>query len=343
MSDQRTAANLTAVIDRLRARRPRVLVLGDVMLDRYLYAETSGRPNPECPDRPIRRCLRQEDRLGGAAAVAAMCAALGASVYLGGSLGTDREGLAVRGLLDDAGVRYRLPPIVSQETTVKVRLVETLDDGREIIDRLDRDGAPGRWRDVAEEAALWECAAGMVTMGAVQAVLVSDYGQGLLFPGHPHFRRLLVATRVVGVPTLVDPSRHARDWDRYRGAWLVKANLAEYRGLDALARAEARATFPAIVITAGERGLYLRQGHRFQVSQNSPRPVAGEGSGVRAAPAVLDPCGAGDQVLATLGCCLAVGVDRATACDLANRAGGLAVGRRGTQPVLLDELAASIL
>jgi rfaE bifunctional protein kinase chain/domain len=316
--------SLASAVDRLAAARPRVLVVGDVMLDRYVYCQTTERENPEFPGRKIRQFRSSEDRLGGAAAVAAMCAGLGADVSLAGSVGNDRQGLVVRELLDDEGIEYRLPDVVSPVTTLKLRIV-----CGKAIERIDRDAFIRTNARLTEcGIAPWSWAAGLVAMGHVQAVLIADYAKG--FCQVQELRRLLFTAAMAGIPTFVDPTRGLADWDRYRGAWVLKSNLSEYRELTHSAREEAWLTFRRIVVTAGGRGLYLRRGERgFRSFRTQSRQA-------------VDACGAGDQVLATLGCATAAGVGLELACELANRAAGLSVMRRGVNPVLLDELRAAV-
>jgi rfaE bifunctional protein kinase chain/domain len=315
---------LASAVERLAAARPRVLVIGDVMLDRYIHCEATDRDNPEWPGRKIRRFQSSQDQLGGAGAVAAMCAALGADVCLAGSVGNDPPGLAIRELLDEAGVEYRLTDVVSPVTTLKLRLV-----CGDLLDRIDRDAPSGmNGRPIGHHRDPWTWAAGLVAMGHVQAVLIADYAKG--FCHVDELRKLLLTARMARVPTLVDPARGLRDWDCYRGAWLVKANLSEYRGLRGDARKSAWRAIRRIVVTAGPRGLYLRRGRRdFQAFHSAGRQVE-------------DVCGAGDQVLATLGCATASGVDIEAACELAILAAGLSVTRRGATPIRLAELGGGI-
>jgi D-beta-D-heptose 7-phosphate kinase / D-beta-D-heptose 1-phosphate adenosyltransferase len=316
------ASPLMGAVGRLGSSRPSVLVVGDVMLDRYLHCDSTERDNPENPGRKIRRFRDCEDHLGGAGAVAAMCAGLGANVYLVGRVGNDRAGLAVRNMLDTAGIEYRLCDAVARATTLKLRIV-----CGDQLERIDRDAIDGETAEHDREP--WTWAAGLVAMGHVQAVLIADYGKG--FCQVRELRRLLFTATMTGVPTLVDPARGLADWDRYRGAWLMKANLSEYRGLSRAGREEAWLTFRRIVVTAGARGMFLRRGERgFRVFRTEARHA-------------VDACGAGDQVLAALGCATAAGVSLETACELANRAAGVSVMRRGAKPVLLDELRAAIV
>ncbi len=303
----------------------RVLVLGDVMLDRYWHGETA-RISPEAPV-PVVRVDETEMRPGGAANCAVNVAALGATPILLGLIGDDEAGAALEGLLERSGVgERRLLRRPGLATITKMRVVSR----HQQLLRIDiEDPAAGRDGAEALHAAFLERLAG------ADLVLLSDYGKGALAdPG-----RFIAAARAAGRPVLVDPKR--ADFEAYRGATLLTPNLAELEaaagrcagGQEVARRGEALCRtlgLEALLVTRGEHGVILvRPGHDPLVLAARAREV-------------YDVTGAGDTVVAVLAACLAAGQSLEAATRLANVAAGLVVARLGTASVTPGELAAAL-
>ena len=295
----------------------KILVVGDVMIDRFLHGSVE-RPNPDGRG-AVFRVERVEESLGGAAAVARIVRGLGASVFLVGVAGKDAAGRRLIELLDAAGVSHRIMLTEDRVTTVKERRVAA---GRLLANRVDyesrnpiRRQEARRLVDTARRFGQWD------------AVLVSDYGKGMITC------ELLDGLVQVahGVPILIDPAR-GRSLDFYPAGALIKANLAEARqaaGLPWGSPVELLDMLGGdrpVVITAGADGIFWAFGNR-----------SGHVPGIRVEQ-VVDVAGAGDTVLAVLGCCLAQGVDLSKACRLANTAARFQVGRLGVASIRPEEI-----
>jgi rfaE bifunctional protein kinase chain/domain len=307
---------MTPAIEQMRAAR--VLVVGDVMLDRYWFGEVS-RISPEAPV-PVVCIGRMEERPGGAANVARNAAALGATVDLLAVVGADEAGAALARLLEAEGVRAQLTRDATLDTTVKLRVI-----GRQQqLLRIDFEKLPAR---AALEAKLADFEA---RLAQCQLVILSDYAKGAL----THVERMIAAARGAGKPVLVDPK--GDDYDKYRHATLLTPNRSEFREVagswksdaDFIARAQrlrSELELGALLITRSEEGMTLL-----------------EQDGVLHVPAVakevFDVSGAGDTVIATLGVMLAAGASLADAVRWANRAAGIVVGKLGTAVVHPGEL-----
>lgn len=302
-----------------------VLVVGDVMLDRFLFGRVS-RISPEAPV-PVVVHDHDEYRLGGAANVAHNIAALGGRVMLVGLRGDDDDGraleleMAARGLAASA-----LVAVPDRRTTTKVRVVTSRNQQ---VARIDYESEFDC--DTVTEDALM--AVVDRHLEGVGALLVSDYQKGVV-------SRRLIAHLVAqahdrGLPLLVDPKVPQLDF--YRGATLVTPNLGEAEAAagrrirtDDEAREAARAIVShaevgGVLITLGERGMWLT--------------AAGEEGALRAtAREVSDVTGAGDTVIATLALSLAVGATPGEGAALANEAAGIVVGKFGAATVSADEL-----
>lgn len=314
------ASPATPLIARERLARARVLVVGDVMLDRYWFGDVN-RISPEAPV-PVVHVQRQEDRLGGAANVARNAAALGAQAGLLCVVGHDEPGERIVELLKDSGVVPHLERDPDLPTTIKLRVLSR----QQQLLRLDFENVP------AHEALLAGLARFDALLASHDVVLLSDYAKG----GLTHVTQMIAKARAAGKPVLVDPK--GDDWERYRGATLITPNRAELRevvGLwksesDLLARVtELRASLgmEALLLTRSEEGMTL-----FTAD------------GVLNAPAVArevyDVSGAGDTVIATLAAMLGARVPLVDAVALANRAAGIVVGKLGTATVDYEELFA---
>jgi D-beta-D-heptose 7-phosphate kinase/D-beta-D-heptose 1-phosphate adenosyltransferase len=320
-----------------RDLRPRVLLVGDVMLDRYLWGDVE-RISPEAPI-PILRIEGQEHRLGGAGSVASMLAALGAQTILAAVAGDDEEGRTVGQLLDNLEINRRLMLTVDDRpTTVKQRLLGRAQHRYpHQMMRVDRESlAP------ISAATVDLLLAGIARcMDEVDLVLVSDYDKGVckgeMFP------RLIEMARRAGVPVVADPVKDA-DYHRYAGCTCITPNRAEagralgirintpQEGLDA-ARKLLDFGLQSVIVTLDRDGIAWvdREGHA-RLFPARPRQVC-------------DITGAGDMVLSVLGYMLAAGADTASAIEVANVAGGLEVERLGVVPLsrrdILNELAHS--
>jgi len=314
----------------LRAmRRQRVLVVGDVMLDEFLWGSVS-RLSPEAPV-PVVRVARQSFHLGGAANVAANVRALGGQAVAVGVVGDDEAGRRLRAALDAPGVEDGL--VVAPEprpTTVKTRIIAH----HQQVVRADRELAEDVPAEV-EDALLERLRA---LLPSCTAVVVSDYQKGVVTRGL--MKVLVPLARRRGLPVLVDPK--VRHFTLYRRATLVTPNQQEaeqatglaIRDDDALRAAGQRILrqvgCEAVLITRGEQGMALfpRQG----------RPVLIP----TAARQVYDVTGAGDTVIATLALSLGAGAALAAAAVLANHAAGVVVGKLGTATAAPDEVLAAL-
>lgn len=314
------------LVARLAGRR--VLVVGDVMVDRFIVGSVT-RISPEAPV-PVVRFESEHSRLGGAANVAHNLAALGAQVSLVGLVGTDASAARMREQLDAAGLSAEgLVEDAGRPTVEKVRIIAGRNQQVARIDyEDDRDvsGVPES-RIVAAVERLGRQA---------DVLLVSDYLKGAITKS---VMTALVALKQQGVPLLVDPK--IPHLDRYSGATLVtpnnhEAEVATHRVLrsdeDARVAAvdfRARAGCESVLITRGEHGMWL-----------SSEEV--EGAVPATAREVADVTGAGDTVVATLALGLAAGASLAEAAVLANHAAGVVVGKFGPATVAPHELVAAI-
>ena len=296
----------------------RVLVVGDVMLDRYWFGDVS-RISPEAPV-PVVRIGRFEERPGGAANVARNAAALGAPVELLAVVGEDEAGASLARLLGQERVSTRLTRDATLHTTVKLRVI-----GRQQqLLRIDFEDVPGQ---AALEAKLNDFEA---SLRDASVVVLSDYAKGAL----THVDRMIGTARAAGKAVLVDPK--GDDYEKYRHATLLTPNRGEFREVvgtwkseaDFVARAQRlreRLDVTALLVTRSEEGMTLiREEDVLHVPT-----VAQE---------VFDVSGAGDTVIATLGVMLAAGQSLPDAVRWANRAAGIVVGKLGTAVVHPEEL-----
>ena len=305
-------------VDRALLRRVRLLVVGDVMLDRYWFGEVE-RISPEAPV-PVVRIATTEERLGGAANVARNVTALGARAGLLSVVGNDEPGRAVAALLQRSEVADHLHVDATLATTVKLRVIGR----RQQLARIDFESAP-----VAEVLAA-HLQQFQSLLGTHDLVVLSDYGKG----GLAHIARMIEAARSAGRPVIVDPK--GEDYSRYARATLITPNRAELREVvgrwrdeaDLERRAQklrAELNLQALLLTRSEEGMSL-------YSDEGAWSVPAQ------AREVFDVSGAGDTVIAVLGTMLAAGLDLREAVSLANRAGGIVVGKLGTATVSYEEL-----
>jgi rfaE bifunctional protein kinase chain/domain len=303
-----------------RLRDCRVLVVGDVMLDRYWYGAVD-RISPEAPV-PVVRVGREEERGGGAANVALNVAALGAQVSLLTVVGEDEASHKLEAILAQTGVKTVFGRDADLKTTVKLRII-----GRQQqLLRLDFENTPQN-EVLASQTARFE-----ELLGQHDAVLFSDYGKG----GLAHVSAMIAKARAQSKPVLIDPK--GSDYSRYQGATVITPNRAELQEVVGKWQSEEQLLrkaqtlrqeldLQALLLTRSEEGMTL-----FQAS--GTHHVSAQ------AREVFDVTGAGDTVIATMAVLLGAGLSLQDALPWANRAGGLVVGKFGTATVSFEELIA---
>jgi rfaE bifunctional protein kinase chain/domain len=299
-------------------KKARVLVVGDVMLDRYWFGDVS-RISPEAPV-PVVKVSRSEERLGGAANVARNAAALGARVTLLSVVGRDEPGRRLHALLRQEKITVRLHNDRTIDTTVKLRVI-----GRQQqLLRVDFETTP------SHEILRSKLADYAKLVAGCDAVILSDYGKG----GLAHITRMISLARRHRKPVLVDPK--GEDFSRYQGATVITPNLTEFRAvagdwdserdfIDKAQRLRRELKVDALLVTRSEEGMTLfERGGRLHVPAQARE--------------VYDVSGAGDTVIATLAVMLAGGTALRDAVRVANRAAGIVVGKFGTAVVHPEEL-----
>lgn len=313
---------MTAALPLDRLARARVLIVGDAMLDRYWFGAVD-RISPEAPV-PVVRVNREEERLGGAANVALNVKTLGAQATLLTVVGNDEPAAKLQRLLEQQGVSTVLGRDPQLYTIVKLRVIGR---SQQLI-RVDFENQPdhevlaGMLGDYERELALHD------------AVLFSDYGKG----GLTHIPRMIELARAAGKPVLVDPK--GSDYSRYAGATVITPNRAELAqvigtwGSEAQLQERAQALrkehrLDALMLTRSEEGMSLF---------DEVNGVEGHTRVPAQAREVFDVTGAGDTVIATLAAMLACGMGLREAMPIANRAGGIVVGKFGTATVSHEEL-----
>jgi rfaE bifunctional protein kinase chain/domain len=304
--------------NRAQFAKTNLLVVGDVMLDRYWFGD-SDRISPEAPV-PVVQVSKVDERLGGAANVARNVAALGANTTILGVVGEDEAGKRIGELLRQSGVNSQLEVDPQVPTTVKLRVIAR----QQQLIRLDFEETPSQTA-LEQKLARFEKA-----LGTADVLILSDYGKGAL----SQVATMIEYARAKNKVILVDPK--GEDYEKYRGATLITPNRSELRQVvgrwadedDLTRRAQdlrRSLGIEALLLTRSEEGM----------SMFTDQGV----SHVRAqAREVFDVSGAGDTVIATLAVALAAQwpLDRAMA--LANRAGGIVVGKLGTATVTSEEL-----
>ena len=309
----------------------RLLVVGDVMLDKYIWGEV-GRISPEAPV-PVVRATHQSEQPGGAANVAMNLAHLGAQATVVGFTGGDPDELLLADCLRANGIAPGFVVCEGFPTITKLRIL----GGRQQMLRLDheRHGA----RSEADANRLIKSV--LALLPGMDAVVLSDYAKGVLSPAV--CQQVIEAARRQGTPILVDPK--SADFSHYRGATTICPNLGELtaavRQKTGVEKHEMKSLLDEAQTMVTEFGL------DFLTATLSEKGIALVRSDMRMeAPAtarqVFDVSGAGDTVIAVLALCLASGLTPETAVQLANVAAGVVVGKVGTAPVEKHELLAAL-
>ena len=301
----------------------KVLVLGDVMLDRYWFGATN-RISPEAPV-PVVKVQDIEERAGGAANVAMNIASLGVPVALHGLIGQDDAGRALDKLLNSHNIQNHCVALDSHPTITKLRILSR----HQQLLRLDFEEG---FHHVASDSLLAKLEKEITAYGAL---ILSDYGKGTL----ESVQQMIQVARKAGVPTLIDPK--GTDFERYRGATRLTPNMSEFeavvghckdddeiveKGLKLIADFE----LTALLVTRSEKGMTLLRPN--QAPFHLPTQ----------AKEVYDVTGAGDTVISVLATAIADGRPYEEACYLANAAAGVVVGKLGTSTVTPTELENAI-
>lgn len=307
-----------------------VVVLGDVMLDEFIWGDVS-RVSPEAPV-PVVDIKRESTHLGGAANVLANLLALGASACVIGVVGNDYAGDRIRLSVKEKSNLHRDEFLVSADgrpTTIKTRIIAH----HQMVVRADRENRTPIDPDTETKI----IAAARAAIANAQALVVSDYDKGVITP---RVLREILPEAYERMPVLIDPK--IRNFDSYRPATLVTPNHHEALRLanveedadnalqTAAGRIRERLSCDAVLITRGDRGMVLFE------KDNEPVKVK------TTAREVYDVTGAGDTVIATLAAALAGGGSLTEAALLANHAAGIVVGKLGTATATMDEVLDSI-
>jgi len=302
----------------------RLLVIGDVMLDRYWHGQAS-RVSPEAPV-PVVKVGNREDRPGGAGNVALNMAALGSAVRLVGIVGNDETGLELLSRLNAAGVYCDFLQSADKPTITKLRVIGQHQqlirlDFEQEFEAADIIGLQGKVKSL---------------IGDSQVMVLSDYGKGAL----QETANLIELGRSKDVPIIVDPK--GTNFEKYRGATLLTPNLSEFEAVAGYSNNEEEfvnkglrlvkdLNLEAILITRGEHGMTLI------------RPDSPELHLPARAQEVFDVTGAGDTVISVLAAAMAAGNGLADSTALANLAAGLVVGKLGTAAISGPELRRAVL
>jgi D-glycero-beta-D-manno-heptose-7-phosphate kinase len=298
----------------------RILVAGDVMLDRYWFGDVS-RISPEAPV-PVVRIERREARLGGAANVARNAAALGAHAGLLGIVGADEAGTEVEQLLQGGGIHSYLKHDNAISTIIKLRVI-----GRQQqMVRIDFEEPPS-------DAVLRNKLVQFKTLlPEYDVIVLSDYNKG----GLVDVAEMIATARAAGKVVMVDPK--GDDFSPYKGATVLTPNKSEMKRIVGSWNSEeqlvtkaqnlrAELSLDALLLTRSEEGMTLFTDEGIFNVHASAREV-------------FDVSGAGDTVIATMAAMLGAGAGWQEAVETANRAGGIVVGKLGTATVTRDELFA---
>ena len=301
----------------------KVLVLGDVMLDRYWFGATN-RISPEAPV-PVVRVQQNEERAGGAANVAMNIASLNVPVTLLGLTGRDEAGAALTSLLQKQKIDCDFVQLTTHPTIMKLRILSR----HQQLLRLDFEED---FQNVISEALLEKLESAVKNYGAL---ILSDYGKGTL----NEVQKMIQIARNANVPVLIDPK--GTDFERYRGATLLTPNMSEFEAVVGKCHSEqdvinkglkliSEINLTALLVTRSEKGMTLLRPN--QPVYHLPTE----------AKEVFDVTGAGDTVISVLATALADGRSFEEACYLSNVAAGIVVGKLGTSTVSSVELENAI-
>ncbi len=303
-----------------------VLVVGDLMLDEYLWGQVN-RISPEAPV-PVVEVQRRSFTAGGAANTAANVASLGGRAIVAGIVGEDAPGGRIRDLMSGLGIDTSAIVVdATRPTTTKTRVIA---HSQQMV-RIDHE-QPGALSAAAEGELLSRLEA---LLPRVRAAVISDYGKGVITPGL--CQRFIAAARAAGVPVVVDPK--GTDYRKYRGATVVKPNQLETgkvfnRDLRTAAEVEQAGRELLEFLGAGSSVLVTRGAHGMTLLE-AGRPTVHVPAQARE---VYDVTGAGDTVAGALALTLAVGGTLEAACQLASLAAAVVVGKVGTATCGLAEL-----
>ena len=307
----------------------RMLVVGDLMLDRYLIGEVA-RISPEAPV-PIVRLQREDTSVGGAGNVALNLSGLGVRADVAGWTGEDDDGARLRALLGDAGVRvHGIDSVPGRPTTTKTRV---LSRNQQLV-RIDAEETSPR---APKEREAWDARVVEMLDDGYDAIVLSDYAKGVLADGL--CRALITKARKRGVPVLVDPK--GLDYAKYAGATTVTPNETEL-----MSAIEITTRDPDALTTAAATLLEVLDLEFVTLTRGEEGITVVDGTGVHHVPArareVFDVSGAGDTVIATLAAAVGVGIGRRDAAVLANLAAGITVGHTGTVSISQFELLEAV-
>ena len=305
----------------------RILILGDVMLDRYIWGDAK-KISPEAPI-PVFNVRKRSECLGGAGNVAANLAGLECNVTIIGVCGQDDAGTSLEKILNKKKIANRLCKSKSVPTITKTRIIAR---GQQLI-RLDEEEITPCDEILKNE--LLETFEQEISNHDL--MIISDYGKGLL-QTHGLCRTIIEKCRQLDIPVFVDPKN--RNWEIYRQATCITPNFTEFKlaaeilsgeknDLDAGIHIRRKYELKWLVITMGAKGIRIIDDNDEIIEIPS---VARE---------VFDVSGAGDTVIATLAAGFASGLNFKSAAELANTAAGIVVGKTGTQPIIRDELILS--
>ena len=307
-----------------------VLVLGDVMLDRYYFGEVK-RISPEAPV-PVTRVTHEQATLGGAANVAHNLANLGCKVFLAGLVGDDESRRHLDRLLNTSRIGQEGLVSDGRPTITKLRVL----GGHQQMLRLDfEESHPVGGK---AESYLKNYVSRLIESNTVQAVIISDYAKGVCTPRV--CQHVLKVCGSQGVPLVIDPK--GTNWRKYAGAPYITPNMKELveaakteapnedRAVKALAdKVRKRFNIGSLIVTRSEKGLSV-------VNEKDAVHIS------TYAQEVFDVSGAGDTVVAVLGAALASGMEILDAAHLANLAAGIVVGKLGTYAVQRTELTTAV-
>jgi D-beta-D-heptose 7-phosphate kinase/D-beta-D-heptose 1-phosphate adenosyltransferase len=308
----------------------RLLVVGDLMIDEYLWGEVD-RISPEAPVQVV-EVQSEEFVLGGAGNVASNLSALGAKVSIAGVIGTADDGRRLLDLFKAHGIDARaVIPEPGRRTTRKTRVIAS----NQHVIRIDRETR----RHISEATLDKLGRAAEEKMTEVDALLISDYDKGLMTPSL--LRRLIDAGRAAGKPVIVDPK--GIDFEKYTGASLITPNrkeaslasgvviLDEDTLVEAARQLMAMTASERLLITCGKDGMVLfhRNGTRHRVATRARQ--------------VYDVSGAGDTVISVMGLAMTAGATWEEATEMANAAAGVVIGKVGTATLTVGELESALI